>query len=73
MLRQWKGIMGKLVAYSGARDTSTISIYPGIHNTNTPNIGKHPLLYYIVPQAIPSLPVLFRLCIEDLPTTLMFS
>ena len=26
---------------------------------------KHPLLYYTVPQAMPSLPVLFRVCKEE--------
>ena len=36
-----------------------------ILNIFTPNIRKHPLLCYIVPQAMPSLLVLFRVCKED--------
>ena len=35
-----------------------LNIYP-------PNTRKHPLLCYTVPQAMPSLPVLFRVCKEE--------
>ena len=34
-------------------------------NIYRPNTRKHPLLYYTVPQAMPSLPVLFRVCKEE--------
>ena len=64
--------MTKVVDHSRARDTSTISIQPGIHNIYTPNTRKQPLLCSIVPRAIPSLPVLFRVCIEYSPATLIF-
>ena len=73
LLRQWKGRMTKLVAHSRAKDTSTRSIWPGIHITYIPNIRKHPLLCSIVPRDMPFLPVLFRECSEYLPATLTFS
>ena len=73
LLRQWKGRMAKLVAHSRARDTSTRSIWSGIHNTYTPNTRKHPLLCSTVPRVVPSLPLLFRACTEDLPATLTLS
>ena len=73
LLRQWKVRMAKVVAHSRARDTSTRSIWPGIHNTYTTTTRKHPLLCYTVPWAMPSLLVLFRVCIEDSPATLIFS
>ena len=65
LIRQWKGRMAKLLAHSRSRDTSTRSIWHDIHNTYTPNTRKHPLLCSIVPQAIPSLPVLFRVWKEE--------
>ena len=34
-------------------------------NINPPNTRKHPLLFYIVPRVMPSLPVLFRVCKEE--------
>ena len=33
-------------------------------NICTPNTRKHPLIFYIVPQTMPSLPVLFKVCKE---------
>ena len=66
LLRQWKGRMAKLGVHSIARDTSTRSIWPGIHNTYTPNTRKHPLLCYTVPWDMPSLSMLFRVCITCL-------
>ena len=42
LLRQWKGRMAKLVAHSRARETSKISICPGIHITCTPTQGSIP-------------------------------
>ena len=72
LLRQWKGKMTKLVAHSRSRDTSTRSIWPGIHNTYTPNTRKNPLLCSTVPWAMHSFPVLFRVCIGYLLATLIF-
>ena len=54
-----------------AKDTFTRPIYPGIHVSYTPNTRKFPLLYSIVPQATPSLPVLFKMCIAGLLATLI--
>ena len=72
LLRKCKGRMAKLVAHSRAKDTSIRSICLGIHNTCTPNTRKHPLLCYTVPQYMPFLLVLFRLCRADSPSTLIF-
>ena len=71
-LRKWKGRMAKLVAHSRTRDTSTRSIWLGIHNTYTPNTRKYPLLCSTVPWAMHSFPVLFRVCIGYLLATLIF-
>ena len=44
-------------------DTYKASSLTSKHYTH--NTGKHPLLCYIVPQAMPSFPILFRVCKED--------
>ena len=45
-------------------DKCTRSIQICLHNTYTPNTRKYSLHCYIVPQDIPSLPILFRVCIK---------
>ena len=42
LLSQWKGRMAKILAHSRARDTSTRSIWPGIHITCTQTQGSIP-------------------------------
>ena len=42
-------------------------------NIYTPITRKHPLLYYTVPQAMPSIPVLFRVCKEENTTPMDMS
>ena len=51
-----------------AMDTSKRSIQPGLHNNYTPNTRKYPIHCYIVPQAIPSILVFSKVCIEEYPT-----
>ena len=36
-----------------------------LRHPHTPNTRKHPLLFYVVPRAMPSIPVLFRGCREE--------
>ena len=64
---KWKGSITKLM-----RSAIDLWVPPqylswlGLNNTYTPNTRKCSLLCYTVPHAIPSLLVLFRVCIEYL-------
>ena len=67
--RQRKGRITKLVSstielWIALQDLSWL----GLNNTYTPNTRKYSLLYYRVPQAIPSLLVFAQVCIEEYPT-----
>ena len=74
LLRQWAGRTVKLVSSSTELRTPSQDLYGlAFPTTYTPNTRKCPLLYSTVPQATPSLPMLFRMCIASLPATLILS